>query len=301
MRRSNLPLNGLRAFEAAARHLSFTRAADEMNVTQAAVSHQVKGLERRLGVTLFRRLPRALLLTDEGQSLLPELRAAFNRIAQALERVSAQEGNATLTVSLLTTFALAWLVPRLRRFQAAHPEIEVRLMTTPRLIDFAREDVDVAIRYGDGQWAGGLTVVKLFDDSLTPLCGRAHREKLRSLSDLQRATLLHSGDGEWSIWLSAAGVAGVNATKGPLFDSTKMAVQAAIDGLGVAIGAPQLFADDIAAGRLFQPFPLAVRNDKAHWLVYPEASAERLKVKAFRRWITEEVGLADTPLRPMMA
>jgi DNA-binding transcriptional LysR family regulator len=289
MRRSSLPLNGLRAFEAAARHLSFTRAADEMSVTQAAVSHQVKALERRLGVTLFRRLPRALLLTDEGQSLLPELRASFNRIAQALERISAQEGSAALTVSLMTTFALTWLVPRLPRFQAAHPEIEVRLMTTPRVIDFAREDVDVAIRFGDGHWPNQLITTKLLDDALTPLCGRAHRERLRRPGDLRGVTLLHAGDDEWAIWLAAVGVRGINARKGPTFDSTKIAVQAAIDGLGVAAGDPHLFADDIAAGRLFQPFPLIVSNPgKGYWLVYPEASAERAKVKAFCDWIVAE-------------
>ena len=289
MRRSNLPLNGLRAFEAAARHLSFTRAADEMSVTQAAVSHQVKALERRLGIKLFRRLPRALLLTDEGQSLLPELRAAFNRIAQALERISIQEGGATLTVSLITTIALTWLVPRLPRFQAAHPDIDVRLMTTPRLTDFAREDVDVAIRFGDGQWADQLVAIKLLDDALTPLCGRAHIERLRAPGDLKGMTLLHSGDGEWAMWLAAVDIRGMNARKGPTFDSTKIAAQAAIDGLGVAIGDPHLFADDIAAGRLFQPFPLTVTNPgKGYWLVYPEASAERAKVKAFRDWIVAE-------------
>jgi DNA-binding transcriptional LysR family regulator len=286
------PLNGLRAFEAAARQLSFTRAAEELHVTQAAVAHQVKGLEAWLGTKLFRRLPRALLLTDEGQALLPELKDAFDRMSHAIDRLSSARAGGTLVVSALTTFVLTWLVPRLPRFQEAHPTIEVRLLTSARLVDFAREDVDVAIRYGTGYWPG-LRVEKLFDDVLTPLCGRAFRERLREPADLRRVTLLQTtGDEDWPIWLRAAGVTGIDETKGPLFDSTKIAVQAAIDGLGVAIGAPKLFADDVAAGRLFQPFPLAVGNGKAYWTVAPENSADRPKVQAFRDWICAEAAAA---------
>src|SRR5260370_34806260 len=175
----SLPLNGLKAFEAAARHLSFTRDADELHVTQAAVSHQVKTLEQRLGVKLFRRLPKSLRLTDEGQALLPELRDAFEHMARAVNRVTSANGASALSVSTLTTFALTWLVSRLPRFQARHPDIEVRLNTTGRLVDFAREDVDVAVRYRDGNWPG-LNVEKMFEDELTPLCGRAHKERLRT-------------------------------------------------------------------------------------------------------------------------
>ncbi|HTZ76641.1 MAG TPA: transcriptional regulator GcvA [Stellaceae bacterium] len=291
----SLPLNGLKAFEAAARHLSFTRAADELHVTQAAVSHQVKTLELRLGVKLFRRLPKSLLLTDEGQALLPDLRDAFDRMARALARVSAEGGAATLSVTTLTTFALTWLVSRLPRFQAAHPEIEVRLSTTARLVDFAREDVDVAIRYGDGRWPG-LVVTKLFDDELTPLCGRAHRDRLTQPEDLGHVPLIDASSvepasvGDWPAWLAAAGLPNLPVTLGAHFDSTKIAVQAAIDGLGVAIGSPYLFNDDITAGRLFQPFPLTVNHGKAYWLVHQEAAGERRKVKAFRDWIVAETG-----------
>jgi DNA-binding transcriptional LysR family regulator len=282
------PLNGLRAFEAAARHLSFTRAAEEMHVTQAAVAHQVKGLEGWLGAKLFRRLPRGLLLTDEGQALLPELKDAFDRIGHAVERLAAAPAGGTLVVSALTTFVLTWLVPRMPRFQAAHPEIEVRLTTTPRLVDFAREDVDVAIRHGTGRWPG-LRAEKLFEEVLTPLCGRAFRDRLRRPEDFRRVTLLQTtGDEDWPIWLAAAGIAGVDAKKGPLFDSTKIAVQAAIDGLGVAIGSPALFADDVAAGRLFQPFALTVGNGRAYWVVTPEGTPDRPKVRAFREWIVAE-------------
>ena len=283
------PLNGLRAFEAAARHLSFTKAAGELHVTQAAIAQQVKGLEAWLGTKLFRRLPRGLLLTDEGQALLPELKDAFDRIGHAIDRLASAPGGGTLVVSALTTFVLTWLVPRLPRFQALHPDIEVRLMTTSRVVDFAREDVDVAIRYGAGHWPGKLRCEKLFDDLLTPLCGRAFRDRLQRPDDLRRVPLLQTtGDRDWPIWLQAAGVSGIDADKGPLFDSTKIAVQAAIDGLGVAIGSPDLFVDDTAAGRLFQPFPLTVGNGKSWWLVTAEGTAERPKVKAFREWICAE-------------
>ena len=290
MKRSVLPLNGLRAFEAAARHLSFTRAAAEMNVTQAAISHQVKALERRLGLPLFRRLPKSLRLTDEGQALLPELGAAFDRIGNVLDRLG-QRGGGVLTISALTTFVLTWLVPRLQRFQAAHPEIEVRLLTNPRLVDFDREEVDVAIRFGDGKWPG-LLKIKLFEETLTPLCGRSHRRRLRSLSDLRAVTLLDAVGCDWENWLRAAGARDLAVNRGPKFDSTKIAVQAAIDGLGVAIGQASLYAEDIAAGRLFQPFPLAVGNGKAYWLVHPASVRDTPKVKAFRDWILTEIGPA---------
>lgn len=291
MKRSALPLNGLRAFEAAARHLSFTRAAAEMNVTQAAISHQVKALERRLGLALFRRLPKSLRLTDEGQALLPELGAAFDRIGNVLDRLSLRGGGGVLTISAITTFVLTWLVPRLPRFQAAHPEIEVRLLTNQRLVDFDREDVDVAIRFGDGKWPG-LLKIKLFEETLTPLSGRAYRRRLRSLSDLRAVPLLDAGGGDWEIWLRAAGVRDVPSSHGPKFDSTKIAVEAAIDGLGVAIGQASLYAEDIAAGRLFQPFPLAVGNGKAYWLVHPASAQDTPKVRAFRDWILTEIGPA---------
>ncbi|HVM78918.1 MAG TPA: transcriptional regulator GcvA [Stellaceae bacterium] len=290
MKRSNLPLNGIRAFEAAARHLSFTRAAAEMSVTQAAISHQVKMLEQRLGLPLFRRLPKGLRLTEEGQALLPELGAALDRIGNALDRLS-QRGGSVLTVSTLTTFMLTWLVPRLPRFQAAHPEIAVRLWTSSHFTDFDREEVDVGLRVGEGGWSG-LVTHKLFEETITPLCGRAHRERLRSLDDLRAVPLLDSGGEDWEIWLRAAGVRDLSAARGPKFDSTKIAVEAAIDGLGVAVGQASLYAEDIAAGRLFQPYPLSVSNGKAYWLVYPPAASDSPKVRAFRDWILTEIGRA---------
>ncbi len=293
MPRALPPLNALRAFEAAARHLSFTRAAAELHVTQAAVSHQVKALEEPLGVRLFRRLTRELRLTEEGQALAAELRDAFQQIVSAVSRVGSRGSRGALHISTMTTFALSWLVPRLPRFQAAHPMIEVRVSTTQRTVDFAREDVDLAIRYGGGNWPG-LKCEKLFDDMLTPLCAPALAERLKSPEDLREVQLLHEGAeaSDWLTWLAAAGVGSLDATKGPRFDSTRIAGQAAMGGLGVAVGAPYLFADEIARGQLVQPFDLVVGNGKAFWVVWLEGSASQPKIVAFRDWILAEAAAA---------
>lgn len=287
--RSLPPLNALRAFEAAARHLSFTLAAEELHVTQAAVSHQVKGLEDRLGLKLFRRLPRGLMLTEQGQSLLPELRGAFDRIEQAMNKLSMLGNEGPLTVSLMTTFALTWLVPRLHRFQARHPTIDVRMLTTNRIADFGREDIDLAIRYARDPRQPGLRGDKLFNDLLTPLCGAAYRDRLLAPADLLRVPLIDTtGDPDWLVWLAAAGVRQPPRNPPMVFDSTKIAVDAAMEGAGVAIGAPFLFKAELASGRLFQPFDLVVPNGKGFWLVGPESTAEQPKLKALREWLLEE-------------
>ncbi len=296
------PLNALRAFEAAARHMSLTKAAAELHVTQAAVSHQVKALERHIGVPLFRRLPRGLLLTEAGQKLLPELREAFARIVRAVERLETTGRGGTLSISLLTTFALSWLVPRLPRFQALHPEIEVRITTNQKLIDFATEDVDLAVRYGRGPWPG-LKQDKVFDETLTPLCGPALAKRLHKPEDLLQVPLLVTEyDKEWPVWLKAAGVDETRIKRGAYFDSTRIAVQAAIAGGGVAIGPPFLFTEEIAAGALVQPFALEASSGMSWWLVYPEEAAERPKIQAFRAWILAEAAdpivAATAPIAP---
>jgi DNA-binding transcriptional LysR family regulator len=295
------PLNALRAFEAAARHLSFTRAAEELHVTQAAVSHQVKALEERVGVKLFRRLTRGLLLTEEGHALLPDLREAFDRLAQAVDMIGRQGGQGTLTISLLTTFALGWLVPRLQRFQQAHPSIDVRLTTTARLVDFAVEDVDVAVRYGAGGWPG-LRCDKIFDDVVTPLCNARFKERLRKPEDILNVPLLHEQyEHDWRTWFRAAGISVGQLKKGPIFDSTRVAMEAAIAGVGVACGAPFLFTAEIASGQLHQPFDLVVPNGKGYWLVSPEATAERPKIKALRDWMLEEAAMPMPAAAPPRA
>ena len=246
MSRSQLPLNALRAFEAAARHASFTHAAEELHVTQAAVSHQVKALEERLGVALFVRRPRGLEITSEGEALLPDLRDAFDRMTNALERVGRKANSGTLNVSLVTTFALGWLAPRLHRFQSKHPEIEVRMTTTQRRIDFAREDFDCAIRFAV-QPEPELHATRLFSDVLTPLCGKRYKDKLKTLEDLKRVPFIDmTYDPEWAIWLRAVGMGDFKPKRVLTFDSTMIAVEAAMEGAGVAVGPPQLFREELA-------------------------------------------------------
>ncbi len=285
------PLNALRAFEAAARLGGFVAAAAELHVTPAAISHHVKALEERLGLPLFARRARGLALTSDGAALLPDLRDAFDRIAQAIERLDRNGGGRVLTVSLVTTFALAWLVPRLHRFQTAHPDIEVRITTSQRRVDFEREDVDCAIRF-TALPPASLHATKLFDDVLTPLSGRRYAARLKKPSDLRGVPLIDTSfEPEWPIWLRAMGLDAFEPQRTISFDSTKIGVEAAIEGAGVAIGPPDLFRDDLREGRLVQPFPDIVASGKAWWFVTAPApaSAERPKIKAFRAWLLDEL------------
>jgi DNA-binding transcriptional LysR family regulator len=296
MARSLPPLNALRAFEAAARHGSFVAAADELSVTPAAISHQVKALEDRLGVPLFRRLARGLALTPDGEALLPDLRDAFDRMALALDRIGRQSGSKVLTISMVTTFLLAWLVPRLHRFQAKHPDIEVRMTTARHVVDFGREDIDVAVRFADRP-EDGLYAKKLFNDVLTPLAGRRYRDRLKTFEDLRKVPLIDTAfSPEWPIWLEAMGLQALKPRRSLAFDSTKIAVEAAIEGAGVAIGPPNLFREEIEEGRLFQPFPQVVESGKAWWFVCPATTADRPKIKAFRAWLDEELERDNSPL-----
>ena len=291
------PLNALRTFEAAARHLSFTRAAEELFVTQAAVSHQIKTLEAHLGVKLFRRLNRALLLTEEGQTLLPAVRDAFATLAGGVRQLRERAGMGTLTVSTTPTFAAKWLAGRLGRFYARHPELEIRLTTTARLVDFAREDVDCGIRYGLGDWPG-LEAYRLLDVTLVPVCSPrllGGADPLREPADLARHTLLHVLEDidDWRLWLQAAGVQGVDPLRGPKFDSIPLALQAAISGAGVAICADHLVTEDLAEGRLVEPFDIELPSGCAYYFVVPRASAGQPKIAAFARWILEEARTSD--------
>ena len=293
------PLNALRAFEAAARHLSFTRAASELHVTQTAISHQIRALEERLGVRLFRRLPRGLLLTEEAQRYLPPIRDAFDQIALATERLTTVGASTTLTVSVLPSFATKWLVPRLGRFRAAHPDLDLRISASSQLVDFARDDVDVGIRMGRGVYPG-LRVERLLGESLVPVCSPQLLEgapPLRRPEDLRHHLLLHDEDyAGWELWLGLAGVDGVDARRGPIFTDSGMVVQAAAEGQGVALARRLLAAGDLAAGRLMQPFDVSIPHDLAYYLVCPEATAEQPKIAAFRSWLmAEAVSEGDAP------
>jgi LysR family transcriptional regulator, glycine cleavage system transcriptional activator len=291
----------LRAFEAAARHLSFTRAAAELNVTQTAISHQIRALEERLGVRLFRRLPRGLLLTEEAQRYLPPIRDAFDQIALATERLVAVGAGATLTVSVLPSFAAKWLVPRLGRLRAALPDLDLRISATSALVDFARDDVDVGIRIGRGLYPG-LRVERLFGEALLPVCNpdlQRGAHPLQQPEDLRHHVLLHDDDyAGWELWLGLAGVEGIDARRGPIFTDSGMVVQAAAEGQGVALARRRLAAGDLAAGRLIQPFDVTIPHDLAYYLVCPEATAGQPKIAAFREWLLAEAASEDDLLTP---
>lgn len=298
------PLNSLRAFEAAGRHLSFTHAADELAVTPTAISHQIRLLEDTLGVKLFRRLPRRLLLTDQGQMLLSDAKEAFQRLAQAVERVASKGASGPLTISSSTTFAWSWLVPRLYKFQALYPNIDVRLEASQRAVDFHREGVDAAIRYGRGNWPG-LHAVQLFEEVLSPLISREHLATgppLNEPKDVLRYPLLNDSPHNveyWRMWFAAAGVTDLEHRLGGVFDSSQMAVQAALSGGGIALVMPQFFPEEIKSGRLVQPFPLTIRAGRSHFFACPEQTATQAKVVAFQDWLLQE--LENDPLRTASA
>jgi LysR family glycine cleavage system transcriptional activator len=303
MARQLPPLNALRVFEAAARHLSFTKAAEELHVTQTAVSHQVKLLEDVLGQPLFRRFNRRLVLTDAGQAYLPSLSQAFDLMDAATRKVGRRGGPRPLRISTTQSLAVKWLVPRMPRLQAKHPDIDLLLSTSPYPVDFRREEIDLAIRLGRGQYPG-LHVEHLMDDYVFPVCAPAlmtGNPPLRMPADLARHVLLHDSwilseeeTPTWPNWLAAAekqgvGVKGIDATRGPGFSDAAMAIQAAIAGQGVALGRNALVAADIAAGHLVQPFGPVLQNRFSYYLVCPPALAQSREVTAFRNWLVEEI------------
>ena len=284
------PLNALRAFEAAARHLSFTRAAGELHVTQAAVSHQIRALEERLGRKLFRRVGRNLILTDTAQVYLADIRSAFDRIDEATRRLEAQDRGGVLNATVLPSFAAMWLLPRLGRFRAAHPEIDLRLSSDAEMVDFARSDFDVGIRTGKGKWPG-LRAHLILAERLVVVCSPALMKsaKLRSPRDLARMTLLHDEPRErWAVWFRRLEIDGIDPWRGPGFSHSNMVIQAAIAGQGVAVVGETLATDELKAGRLVRPFPETLPTDYSYYLVYLEAPAERPKIAAFREWILAE-------------
>ncbi|MGI9336377.1 MAG: transcriptional regulator GcvA [Gammaproteobacteria bacterium] len=297
MNRQLPPLNALRAFEAAARHLSFTKAAEELFVTQAAVSHQVKALEQHLGMRLFRRLNRALLLTDEGQSYLPAVSRAFTLLREATHDLRLRDASGPLTVSVLPSFAAGWLVPRIGRFRRQWPDIDLRIDPAGRLVDFSRGDVDVAVRYGRGGYPG-LHETWLMREDYFPVCSPGLLEgehALRESADLRHHTLLHDdGHADWRTWPLAAGFTGVDAVRGLVSTDSSMLIQAAIAGQGVALARAVLAADALADGRLVRPFRLNLPTEYAYYIVCPQDSAEQPKVKAFRDWLLEETKDAST-------
>lgn len=291
------PLNALRAFEAAARHLSFTKAADELHVTPAAISHQIKALEAHFGAPLFRRRNRALLLTDAGQLCLPGLTDGFDALADAVAKVQVRSETGPLSVSTTPSLAGQWLVPRLESFHQAHSDIDVRLHAGIDLVDLSEGDMDLAVRFGCGDYPG-MHVVRLFGVNFMPVCAPALLEgstPLATLEDLRHHTLLHDvwhqtneTSADWRMWLAAARVEGVDANAGPRYSDTNLAIAAAIAGQGVALVADVLVAGDLKAGRLVKPFDVNLNTDFAYFVVTTPQAAKRPKVKAFRDWLLKE-------------
>lgn len=287
------PLNAVRAFDAAARHLSFTKAADELHVTQAAVSHQIKALEEWLGLPLFRRMNRALALTEAGQSYVPSVREALDTLSQATERLIRNDSAGPLTISAMPSFASKWLVPRLMRFQKRYPDMDVRVQSTSQIVDFARQDVDLAIRFGSGHWPD-LQVERLLTEDIFPVSHPSLLKNANPLTcpeDLRHHTLLHDDYNiSWAVWCRAAGIEGVDVERGLRFDDSSFTLQAAMSGHGIALARGVLVADDIAAGRLVRLFDVHLPGSLAYYVAAPPHYFTRPKVKAFRDWLFEEAG-----------
>ncbi len=286
------PLAAIRVFEAAARHASFTKAAAELGMTQAAVSYQMKVLEERIGAPLFLRRPRQVALTDVGKQLAPAVTEAFALLSEAYATARG-DAQGTLCVTTVLTFASNWLSRHLGSFQLAHPSLAVRLDTASRMVDFAREDIDIGIRSGGGNWPG-LVSHKLFDLDFTPMLSPKLAESIggvKTPGDLLRLRILDPGDYWWKLWFAAANVPADGLADRPdaSLGSQSYEGSAAIAGQGVAILTPAFFAAELADGRLIQPFDLVCSDGHAYWLVYPEARRNAPKIRAFRDWLLAEI------------
>jgi LysR family transcriptional regulator, glycine cleavage system transcriptional activator len=288
------PLSTLRSFEAAARLLSFSKAADELFVTHGAVSRAIRHLEDHLGVLLFQRKTRAVQLTQTGMSYAAAVRDTLDRLAAATALVTDRQNLGVLNVSTLDSFAAKWLLTRLFRFRQNHPEIDVRLGTSEKLADFINDGIDIAIRYGRGRYPG-LAADLLMMEEVAPMCSPKLLDgphPLQSPEDLKHHTLIHDEFPiDWTMWLMSAGVGGIDAHRGLRVQSSVLAVQSAVQGDGVVLGRSALVADDLRAGRLVKPFTLSLPSDLAYYIVYPVQATERPKIRAFRDWLLDEARL----------
>jgi LysR family transcriptional regulator, glycine cleavage system transcriptional activator len=286
------PLNALRAFEAGARRLNFTRAAGDLSVTQTAVSHQIKLLEEWVGQPLFQRHARNVELTNAGRVLYPAVAQAFDLVAEAAQRARESTQRSTLTVTVTPTFGTRWLAPRLGRFWRDNPDIDLRIHHSLHLIDINRESVDLGVRWGRGEWPG-LVVEPLLHAHPTPVCSPdliSGERPLREPRDLAQHTLVHEQDfQEWVEWLTAAGFPEVDGRRGPIIDNSTALLRAVLDGNGVMMGIPALLDDELKSGRLVAPFETAVHEDFGYYLVYRPAAAELPKVRTFREYLMSEV------------
>ncbi|MCA3741396.1 transcriptional regulator GcvA [Phenylobacterium sp.] len=306
-RRRLPPLNALRAFEAAARHLNFSRAADELSVTPGAVSQQIQNLEDYVGAPLFRRTPKGLLLTDAAQTALPALREAFDGLAEAASLLTAAVDGRRLTLTAAPSFAAKWLVPRLGRFEAAYPQVDVWLSAGLDLVDLTAGEVDIALRYGAGRYPG-MEVRRLIGETVIPvLSPELHAvNPLNRPEDLANHLLLHDGSPDpddscpdWTMWLAARGVRDVDGARGPRFNQSSLVIEAAVNGRGVALAKRTLAQDDLDAGRLVAPLQIATAVDFAYYLVHPKSKGRLPQVKAFISWITAEAEAHEAALKTL--
>ena len=298
MTANRLPsLSGLRAFDLAGRLLSFQGAAHALNVTPTAISHRIRRLEAELGQTLFRRGTREVSLSDAGKALLPDVEAAFRQLQRGLESLKRADGHGVLTVSTVASFAVKWLVPRLGSFQALYPDIDVRIATGMGMADFVSDGVDVALRYGGGTWPG-LRADKLMAEDWHPVCAPAllsGSAPLATPADLAAHTLLHVSayPDDWQRWLTMVGHSEVQPARNLTFDESATSLQAAINGLGVALGRRAFVEEDLAAGRLVDPFGIHLPQETAFYVVAPQERADEPAIAAFRSWILDQAD--DTP------
>ncbi len=288
--------------------MNFSRAADELSVTPGAVSQQIQNLEDYIGAPLFKRTAKGLLLTDGAQTALPALREAFDRLAEAASQLTAAADGRRVTVSAAPSFAAKWLVPRLGRFEAAHPEVDVWLSAGMELVDFADGEVDVAIRYGSGRYPG-LEVARLMGETVTPVAASSllADKPLVEPEDLAHHTLLHDGSPDadescpdWAMWLTARGLRQVDGTRGPRFNQSSLVIEAAVGGRGVALAKGTLAQADLDAGRLVAPLSSSTTTlDLAYHLVHPKAKARLKQVRAFAGWVKAEAEAHEAGLRTL--
>ena len=296
MQRRLPPFTSLKTFEAAARHLSFTRAAAELCVTQAAVSHQVKVLEQYLGSALFIRMPRALELTETGKILLPVVQKSFDDIGQTVSSIRQGQKTSSLSIAVAPSFAAHWLMPRLENLIEQHPEIELSLKHWNGSVDFSKQDFDLAITYGSSQWAG-LQSQRILQIDFFPVCSPSLLQgvkKLNSINDLQQFNLIHDADHEtWRKWLELAGVVDIDPARGTVVDDTNVLIKAARDGLGVAMCSMPFVKDLLANGKLVRPFELSLVSDKAYYAVCPKERFSNKDINTVWRWLAEQAKLSN--------
>jgi LysR family glycine cleavage system transcriptional activator len=294
------PLNALRAFEAVARHLSITGAAEELGVTPGAVSQSVKALEEYLGRPLMSRTPRGLVLSEAAAAALPALREGFDRLEEGGRRLTGPERGGRLTVSVAPSFAAKWLAPRLEHFSAAYRDIDVQIHASMGLANFEAEGVDLAIRYGGGKWPG-MEATLLLREEVTPVCAHRIADEIGSPADLAKFTLIHDDSSlndescpDWAMWLKAAGVADVDASRGPRFNQSNLALEAAISGRGIVLAKRALAQADLDSGRLVAPFAIHTPIEFAYWIAHPPGRARSRAARRFIEWALAQARAYET-------